>query len=170
MDLRDADGDRRPVAVAHVDPARVRLAEQLRRYEPAQLNPERGLGRVLATGESLLYPEIDDELLARDAVDEAHLKLLRSVGMRSALIVPMRLGRHVLGAMTLVSAESGRVLDGADLDLAEQIAARASTAVENARLFSQRSRIAHTLQQSLLPERLPEIPGYELASLYIPAV
>jgi serine phosphatase RsbU (regulator of sigma subunit) len=72
--------------------------------------------------------------------------------------------------MTLVSAESGRVLDRFDLELAEQVAGRAAVAIENSRLYSDRTLVAQTLQRSLLPERLPEIPGYELASIYTPAV
>jgi GAF domain-containing protein len=71
----------------------------------------------------------------------------------------MRLGERVLGAMTLVSAETARVLDESDLALAEQMAAQAAVAIENSRLYSQRSSIARTLQQSLLPDQLPEIPG-----------
>jgi serine phosphatase RsbU (regulator of sigma subunit) len=81
----------------------------------------------------------------------------------------MTVGNRILGAMTLVNAESGRVLDEFDLKLAEQVADRAAVAIENARLYSERSSIAHTLQQSLLPEQLPQIPGFELASVYIPA-
>ena len=170
VDLADAEGDRKTVAVAHVDPQRLALAEALRRYIPEHLDPDRGLGLVLRTGEAQLYPEIPEELLERTAIDEQHLALLRAVGFRSALIVPMRLGRRILGALTLVSAESGRSLDSFDQALAEQISARAAVAIENSRLYSERSSIARTLQQSLLPERLPEIPGYELASLYLPAV
>jgi serine phosphatase RsbU (regulator of sigma subunit) len=82
----------------------------------------------------------------------------------------MRIGNRTLGAMTLVNAESGRALEGSDVELAEQIAARAAVAIENARVYSERSSIAHTLQQSLLPEQLPEIPGYELAGVYLPAL
>ncbi|MGH2930861.1 MAG: GAF domain-containing protein, partial [Solirubrobacteraceae bacterium] len=74
-------------------------------------------------------------------------------------VVPLRLGDRVLGALTLVSADSGRALDQADVSLAEELASRAAVAIENARLYSQRTEIAHTLQQSLLPQRLPEIPG-----------
>jgi PAS domain S-box-containing protein len=170
VDLVDADGDRVQVAVAHADPARLKLAEELRSYEPEGLDPERGLGLVLRTGEPLLYGEISDEMLLQVAVDERHLELLRSVGFRSAVIVPMGIGGRTLGAMTLVSAESARVLDRSDVELAEQIAARAAVAIENSRIYSERSRIAHTLQQSLLPDTLPQIPGYELASLYIPAL
>ena len=169
VDLVDEDGDRRTVAVAHVDPELLGLAEEIRKYVPDR-DPERGVGRVLGTGEALLYPEISDEMLAQSALDDRHLELLRAVGFHSALIVPMRLGERVLGAMTLVGAESVRTLDEYDLELAEQVAARAAVAVENSRLYSERSSIARTLQQSLLPEELPEIPGYELSSFYLPAI
>jgi PAS domain S-box-containing protein len=170
VDLLDEDGDRNTVAVAHADPARLSLAEALRNHMPDRLDPERGLGRVLRTGQALLVPEISDEMLVNAALDERHLELLRAVGFRSALIVPMRLGERILGAMTLVGAESMRALDRYDLELAEQVAARAAVAIENARLYSARSAIARTLQQSLLPEQLPEIAGYELASIYLPAL
>jgi serine phosphatase RsbU (regulator of sigma subunit) len=170
VDLRDADGDRVPVSVVHADASKSRLAEELRSYDRARPDPEQGIGRVLRTGEPVLYPEIPDEMLVAAAVDERHLELLRSVGFRSAAVVPIRLGRRVLGTMTLVSADSRRVLDRPEVELAEQVAARAAVAIENSRLYSQRSAIAHTLQQSLLPEELPEIPGYELANLYIPAL
>ena len=169
VDLVDEDGDRHPVAVAHTDPDMIRHAEQLRQYEPERLDPEQGLGRVLHTGEAVLYPQIPDAMLVTAAVDDRHLELLRAVGMRSAAMVPMRTGNRSVGALTLVNAESGRTLDRFDLELAEQVAARAAVAIENARLYSERSLIAHTLQQSLLPAQLPQLPGYELASVYIPA-
>ena len=170
VDLIDEDGGRKPVAVAHIDPERLALAEELRGYEPERLDPDQGLGRVFRTGESLLYPEIPDAMLVQAAIDARHLELLRAVGLHSALIVPMRVGERILGALTLVSSDSGRVLDQFDQQLAEQVAARAAVAIENSRLYSERSAIARTLQQSLLPEQLPEIPGYELASVYVPAL
>jgi PAS domain S-box-containing protein len=169
VDLRDQDGDRRPVAVAHADAERLKLAEELRNYEEIRINPNEGIGLVFRTGRPVLYPRIHDEMLVQLASDERHLELLREVGMRSAAVVPMAVGNRILGAMTLVNAESGRVLDDFDLKLAEQVADRAAVAIENARLYSERSLIAHTLQQSLLPEQLPQIPGFELASVYIPA-
>jgi PAS domain S-box-containing protein len=170
VDLFDGDGDRQAVVVAHVDPERLSLAEELRSYEPDRLRPDRGLGLVLRTGETLLYPDIPDALLVAAAVDDRHLELLREVGLRSVLMVPMKLGGRILGALTLVSSESARVLDQSDQQLAEQVAARAAVAIENSRLYSERSLIARTLQENLLPERLPKIPGYELASAYVPAI
>jgi PAS domain S-box-containing protein len=169
VDLRDEDGDRRPVAVAHADPGQLKLAEELRNYEEIRLNPNEGIGLVFRTGQPVLYPAILDEMLVRLAADQHHLDLLRKVGMRSVAVVPMSVGNRILGAMTLVNAESGRTLDDFDLRLAQQVADRAAVAIENARLYSERSSIAHTLQQSLLPEQLPQIPGFELASVYIPA-
>jgi PAS domain S-box-containing protein len=169
VDLVDENGDRRSVVVAHKDPEMLRRAEQLREYEPERLDPERGVGRVLHTGEPLLYSEIPDAMLVAAAADDRHLRLLRAVGMRSVAIVPMQAGSRSLGALTFVNAESGRAFDRFDLDLAEQVAARAAVAIENSRLYGERSLIAHTLQQSLLPEELPQLPGYDLASIYIPA-
>ena len=169
VDLFDEDGNREPVAVAHVDPAKLVLAERLRVYQPEQLDPDSGVGLVRRTGEPVLYNDIADELLAAAAVDEEHLALLREIQMRAALIVPLIVRNRTIGTLTLVSAESGRSFNSGDLEFAAQIAARASIAVENARLYSERSEIARTLQNSLLPEALPQLPGWEIAALYRPA-
>jgi hypothetical protein len=69
VDLLTGDGQRQTVAVAHIDPERLALAERLRAYEPEQMDPEQGLGLVLRTGQPLLYPEISDEMLLAAAVD-----------------------------------------------------------------------------------------------------
>jgi PAS domain S-box-containing protein len=169
VDLFTEEGEREPVAIAHSDPAKLRTAARLRTYEPEHLDPERGLGLVLRTGKSQLYTEIPDQLLEAAAVDQEHLELLRAVGMRSALIVPLAVGERTLGALTMVDADSGRSFDRDDVVFAEQIAARAALAVQSARLYSERSNVARTLQNSLLPEAIPQIPGWEPAALYRPA-
>jgi PAS domain S-box-containing protein len=169
VDLFDEDGEREPVAIAHSRPEKLEMAERLRAYEPERLDPEQGLGRVLRTGESLLYTDIADELLVGAAVDDEHLRLLREVGMRAVLIVPLAIGTRTIGALTLVNSESGRSFDAGDVEFAEQIASRAALAVESARLYSERSAVARTLQNSLLPEAIPEIPGWDVAALYRPA-
>jgi serine phosphatase RsbU (regulator of sigma subunit) len=94
---------------------------------------------------------------------------VRAIGMRSGLVVPMVAAGTAIGAITLVNAESRRTFSQADLELAEELGRRAGTAVESARLYTERSQIADTLQSSLLPAELPAIPGYALASLYRPA-
>lgn len=169
VDLIDEERRRVPVAVAHVDPARVELAARLREYEPEQMQSDRGIGRVIATGEPMLYNDIPAELIEDAAVDERHLALLREVGMRAVLIVPMKTRGRTVGTITFVSAESGRTFSDGDVEFAEQIAERAALAVENARLYSERSQVARTLQNSLLPEALPQLPGWEIAAFYRPA-
>ncbi len=169
VDLFDAEGRRQSVAVAHKEPGKLELAERLREYDPEQLDPERGLGMVLRTGKPQLYPQITEEMLVGAAIDEGHLRLLRSVGMRSVLLVPLAVHEQVIGALTLVSAESGREFDHDDLEFAGQLAERAALAVEHARLYTDRAYSAETLEASLRPGRLPRIPGWSLAAEYRPA-
>jgi PAS domain S-box-containing protein len=169
VDLFGEDGEREPVAVAHVDPAMLELAKQLRSYRPELVHPDGGVGQMLATNAPVQVNEISDELLEKIALDEEHLELLRSLSIRAMLVVPMRIRGRTIGALTLVSSGSGRTFDEGDLDVATQIAERAAIAVENARLYSERSEIARTLQNSLLPEALPELPDWEIAALYRPA-
>jgi serine phosphatase RsbU (regulator of sigma subunit) len=165
--LREQEIER--VAVHHLDPARLELAARLdREYRPS-LDEPAGVGDVIRTGRSLIVSDIQDDALADYARDNQHLELLRSVGATAAIIVPMIGAAGTIGAITLVSTESERKLSQADVSLAERLARRAGTAVENARLYTERSRIAHTLQRALLPESLPRIPGAEIEARYCAA-
>jgi PAS domain S-box-containing protein len=168
VDIRDTDGTIRRVTVAHIDPAKVEFAREIERRYPTATEGEEGLPHVLATGRSEFYPEIPDELLASGAQDEEHLRLLRTVGIHSAMIVPMIARGRTLGAITFVGSSPERRFSQDDLLLAEDLARRAATSVENARLYTERTYVARTLQESLLPPRLPDIPGVELAGLYRP--
>ncbi len=169
VDVVDEHGDRQRVVTAHRDPAKLELARRLQALEPEEIDPERGLGAVLRTGKGRLVRTIEEGTLAAGARSAEHLELRRQLQARSGLVVPLHGANRVVGAMTLVSAESGRTFSEEDLSFAEQLAARAGVAVENARLYSERSRIASILQHSLLPEALPRIEGWEVASLYRPA-
>ena len=167
VDLAVGDDVER-VAVEHVDPARLALARDLERRYPADPRSDQGVQGVLRHGVAELYSEIPDEMLAQAARDPEHLELLRSVGMRSAMIVPMTARDRVLGAITFVSAESGRRFDEQDLALAMDLALRAAAAVENARLYEASAKIARTLQDSLLPPLLPDLPRMQIAAAYRP--
>jgi serine phosphatase RsbU (regulator of sigma subunit) len=169
VDVRDERGVSRQVAVAHVDPAKIAFAHELReRFPPHPDEDETGLYAVMRTGRPELYREITDELLQASVTDHEQLEMVRSLGMRSVMIVPMTVAGRTLGALTFVSAESGRSFDEDDLAFAEELARRAAVAVENSRLFTERAAAAHTLQQSLLPAALPEVEGWSLAAAYRP--
>ena len=159
----------RSVAVAHVDPDKVRFAKRIGERYPTRRDAPAGAAQILRDGRSQVVNDVTEEMLAAVAHDEEHLELLREVGMRAGLSVPMTAGGKIVGVLTLISAESGRRFTEGDVALAEELARRAGTAVENSRLYTERSNIALTLQESLLPGRLPRMPGWTAATLYRPA-
>jgi serine phosphatase RsbU (regulator of sigma subunit) len=154
------------VAVAHNDPRKVAFVAQLQRRYPPDPDAAGGSIQVSRTGVPAFVPAISDEMLVAAAVDEEHLALLRSIGMRSAVVVPLLVRGRSLGALTLVHAESGQHFDEVDLAFAEQLAAGAAVALDNARLYQQQHHTAQTLQAALLPAALPPVPGLRLAARY----
>jgi serine phosphatase RsbU (regulator of sigma subunit) len=169
VELIGPDMRRQPVVVAHRREEHQALAERLRAYEPETVDPSSAAGRVFRSGEPELFFEVPDEQLVRAARNEEHLALMRELGFRSAVVVPMRVPTRTIGVMTFITAESLRRLTHDDVALAEQLGRRAAVAVENSRLHTELHRVAATLQESLLPRELPEVPGWEIASLYRPA-
>jgi PAS domain S-box-containing protein len=125
------------LAVAHEDPEKVPLALKLQERYPADPEAPGGLHNVLRTGRTEVHPEVTDAMLEATARDEEHLGLLREIGFRSVIIVPMVTRGRTLGAVTLVSAESGRGFGESDVGLAEELARRAATAVDNAGLYEE---------------------------------
>jgi PAS domain S-box-containing protein len=169
VDLLDEQDRIERVAVHHADPEQVVLAERLHRiYRPAREAPT-GVPEVIRSGRARIVTDIQADALAAYARDAEHLELLRAIGATAVIIVPMAGATEAIGAITLVSSGAGRRLTDADLALVERLGRRAGTAVENARLYTERTRIAHTLQRALLPESLPEVPGVEMQALYSPA-
>ena len=119
------------VAVTHVDPAKVRYAEELgRRYPPPSDAPS-GVPQVIRTGKSELYTQIPAELLEAGARDAEHLRIIRELELKSAMVVPLRARGRTFGAMTFVYANSDRHYTVDDLAFAEDLARRAAMAIEN---------------------------------------
>jgi serine phosphatase RsbU (regulator of sigma subunit) len=161
------DGTDLRLEVAHADPAKTEEVRELaRRYPPDLTDQSSLLNQVLATGQPVLISRVTDELIRRGARDEEQLRLTRALGLRSALTVPLQARGRVMGALTMATAESGRRFRPGDVALVEQLARSAATAMENARLYKESSDVAQTLQRSLLPADLPEIPGVEVAARY----
>src|SRR4051794_2918035 len=166
VDVVEPSGASRTVAVAHQDREKVRWAREISERYPPDPSAPTGVPNVLRTGKSELYPEIPQAMLEQAAVDAEHLELIRQLQLCSAMIVPMVARGRTLGAVTFVGAESGRTYDEADLALAEELARRAAMAVDNARLYTELSGIADTLQAELLPTEIPGIPGIDVAVRY----
>jgi PAS domain S-box-containing protein len=137
VDMLDERGQLRRVAVAHVDAAKVDLARRLYEQYPPQPEAPTGAWHVIRSGRPELLAQISDEMLARGAVDAEHLAILRSLGLRSYMGLPIATQAGTLGVISFVSAESGRVYGPRDLDVAAQLASRAAMAIRNATLFQQ---------------------------------
>ncbi len=162
IELLEPDGSPRTVGTAHVDPEDSPLAQELLRRYP--LTSASYLRRPLGAAE--LVQKVNDADLAAVARDPEHHALLRQLRPRSSMTVPLIVRGKTLGAITVLTAESGRRLTEDDLALGEELAARCALALDNARLYRERSRIARTLQESLLPPLLPELPGLDVAARF----
>jgi PAS domain S-box-containing protein len=159
------------VEVAHSDPQKLAWARSLIERFPFNPDAEFGVALAIRTGRTTYYRDLDravlDTLVARSELpaDEVRAALDR-LQPTSAIIVPLRSKQGVVGAMQFVGAESGRHYDEADLALAEATAGRVAEALDNAWLTERQRTIAATLQQALLPPRLPEIGGMSVAARY----
>jgi PAS domain S-box-containing protein len=169
VDIVNGRGSIENVAIAQADPSNLESAERLRPEYPLPSVAARGVPHVIDTGEPELYPNLSEDDRSSIAGSPEHLELLRLIDPRSLMIVPMTVRGRVIGAITLCTAESRRRLDERDLESAQELGRRSAMAIENARLYEERSHIARTLQRSLLPPALPHIPGVEVAARFRPA-
>jgi len=127
----------RPVALRHVDPAGEDLLRRLGEiFAAAPENPASLLWRAVQSGESQLAESVNYETALKTTRDPELLEGFARMGARSFLSAPLAARGEVLGVMLLATSEvSGRNLGPDDLELAEGIAARASLAIDNARLY-----------------------------------
>ncbi|MDQ1437904.1 MAG: hypothetical protein QOK43_1533 [Acidimicrobiaceae bacterium] len=158
-------GDLRLVALAHEDPDGERIMRALsardgdRATDPTMLE-------VADKGESVLSPEIPQDIWPDLAEDDEHQRLLEQLGTTSAMLVALSARGRPLGLLSLGMAQSGRHFDEDDLHLVEDLAGRAAVAIENAVSHRARAEQARVLQQSLLPPGVPVIPGLDVAVHY----
>ena len=131
---------------------------------PPDLTAGYGLGAAFRGLRTQIYPEVDLEAL-RDSPDP-HLQAVADFGLTSGVIVPLSARGRVLGGLAFFMAESDRHYRDDDIGLAEELGRRAAVAVDNARLYGEQRYTAATLQQSLLPRRLPMVVGLDIAAAY----
>ena len=131
--LKEDDGTISRVTVVHKDPEKEQFAAALQR-KGADLRP---VYDVLRTASPVFLPVITESGLDQWPVTEERRKLIRDLGLRSAIILPL-LGRSgAIGTISFITAESGRQYDERDLAVALEFGRRAGLAIENARLFEQ---------------------------------
>ena len=125
--------ERSRLAVAHADPTKLALAEEFARKFPSDPETD-AIYRVMRTGTSELVPFVSDDMLEQAGRGEEHVRMIRELGILSFMIVPLRSRGEVVGTITFVASD--RRFSQHDLTQAEELAYRASIAIENARLYS----------------------------------
>ncbi len=127
------DGGISRVTVEHIDPAKVQIAKDLQeKYPPGMNDPS--LVPVLQERKTIFHQTISEALVRATAQDEEHARIIRELGLRSAIITPLVAADRVLGMMTLVTAGT-RTLTDDDVALAKDVAGYAAVAVHNAQLY-----------------------------------
>ena len=154
-----------PVGAAHVEPE---LAEDLARLvqRPAPLDHRRRAARRRpGRGHRRSSTATSPSGRLRGLVGEEERPILERIGLERVVMHPLTARGRLLGGLAF-GYRPGRVPTHAEAELAEVVAARAATLVDNARLFNERSDVARALQQSLLPAKLPTIPGLQIGARY----
>ncbi|OJT19961.1 hypothetical protein BO221_32675 [Archangium sp. Cb G35] len=139
VDVIEKDGRIRPMTMAHVDPAKEIILRRLNREYPHNWMTPEPIVRVLRTGQSVLFAELDDAQLRRNNPyrEERFFELLHAVAVRTGIIVPLTARGKTLGAIMFASAAPGRRYTEAELHLAEELARRAAVSIDNARLYGE---------------------------------
>ncbi len=161
IDLLGDGGVCERVATVHADPRRVEMVEEVRRQYPPDEND--AVARILRTGVSERAREITEEMLSAGARDAHHLELTRELGLRSWMAVPIVVHRRAVGVISFASAESGRLFEQGDLEIAEELGRRVGVMIDNARLFemTQRERV-RAEEASRAKDELLSVTSHEL--------
>lgn len=144
IDLLDTGGQTRRVHVSHADPQQEELAAAVAKFPGKPDTPDHPPASGLFKAKSLLIPEFTEEMLLKAAQNEEHEQIMRAVGPKSFIVVPLIARNKSLGALTLITSHSGRTYGKEDRKVAIELARHASMAVDNARLYlvGQRANIA----------------------------
>jgi signal transduction histidine kinase/GAF domain-containing protein len=141
VDMVGPDGSIQRLAVAHEDPDRAAWAERLGEEYPPDPDQPMGVPNVIRTTTAEFVPEITDELLVEAAQDDGRLlEIVRELGLRSAITVPLIARGRALGALSLIRDDTAPRYTELDLDLALELARRAASAVDNAILYREAER------------------------------
>jgi serine phosphatase RsbU (regulator of sigma subunit)/anti-sigma regulatory factor (Ser/Thr protein kinase) len=169
VELVDERGELQLARLVHRDTGVERLLRSMLDRYPHTAD-ERYPGRtVLETGRPVFVRDIPVEALATFARDEQHHDLLVRTRVSSAMTLPLMARGRRIGVLSLGREPGADPFDDEDLELAEQLALRVALAIDNARLLAERSAVVRSLQASLLPPHMPDVPGLDLAARYHPA-
>jgi signal transduction histidine kinase len=135
VQVLDEDGELRPVGAAHVDPNKSRMLGQVLEREATTWKWRVAAGTVLGAGRALLIPEVTEEVLHQYGCEEELLDLIRRLGTRTAMMLPLRARGRAFGVITFARGTRGPPYEAKDMALAEELTRRAAAAIDNAQLY-----------------------------------
>jgi GAF domain-containing protein len=167
IDVVAEDGQLTRMVARHRDPAYQRQTDRLRTEFPPDPAGHHPAVEVVRTGRTLWSARMPEEFMRSTTRDEEHLTLIKMLGFRSYVSVPLSGDDEILGSVTLVSTT--RPYSADDASFAGTLAQQVAAVVDNARRYDSSVRTSHTLQQSLLPQSLPHVPGLRVHTRYLAA-
>jgi serine phosphatase RsbU (regulator of sigma subunit) len=169
IDLLDRNGSIGDTVAASVDPAVAAGLERMRKAVPLDVGGTHPVAQVLSTGAPCVIPDLTDRTALRQvAQSDEHLRFMHDAGYRSAAVFPMVARGRTHGAISFLHIGNEARYERGALAVLEDLTGRAAVALDNARLYAERTHVAHTLRRSLMPAVLPTIAGLELASYFRP--
>ncbi len=163
--LRGEDGRITTIAARHRDPEKAHLAREICGIDYFEASHSWGTAEAYRTGRPQLLSHITREAV-RAAVKAPYVAALEELGFGSLLALPIVSGGDVIGTIGIVSDGDRRTYTPQDLPSMEELARRASFAIENARRYEREHRVASVLQEAALPRRLPELAGFHFDGYY----
>jgi PAS domain S-box-containing protein len=167
IDFRRADGWLGDTVVAGANPEMAARLEQIRREKPLDPGGEHPVAQVLRLNQPMIWRDLKaPEVVDKVSQGSEHLQLMKDAGYNSAAVVPLVARGRTLGALSFLHAQQDMRYDAGDLEFLAELGERAALALDNARLYRERDRVAKNLQRGLRPPRPMEVPGLEISVVF----
>ena len=166
--LPTADGMLLASALSHTDPAHAELLSGLRGHPVSPAGPLL-LQRAYTTGVTQLSRDVTTEMRAWARAEPDAIGIVKLMHPQSAIGTPLLAGQDRLGVIVLSRGAERPPFAATDVSMVEELGRRLAIGLANTDTFAREHAIAETLQRSLLPDALPQIPGLDLAVRYLPA-
>jgi PAS domain S-box-containing protein len=167
IDFRRPDGWLGDSVVAGASPEMAERLERIRRESPLDPNGEHPVAQVVRLERPMIWRDLKSpEVVDKVSQNAEHLQLMYDAGYNSAAVVPLIARGRILGAISFLHAASDLRYDPDDLEFLSELGDRAALALDNARLFRERDRVAKNLQRGLRPPRPAEVAGLEISVVF----
>jgi PAS domain S-box-containing protein len=167
IDFRRPDGWYGDSVVAGADPKVAARLERIRGESPLDPGGDHPVAQVLRLHQPMIWRDLKaPEVVAKVAQNDEHTQLMRDAGYNSAAVVPLIARGRTLGALSFLHAYSNLRYDPGDLEFLSELGERAALALDNARLYRERDRVANNLQRGLRPPRPAEVPGLDISVVF----